>query len=158
MVRYAYKFLIRRWLRSNSYFRLRITIHSLSKPRRGWGAGVQRRLFWLDQRQRNHTLQYVPCKWQQQEAALPPPAASTECSTGSFKAGENRDGCADRELPAHQLISLDDELSWKSVLLLLLLLLLHKYRILITDHIIFTLVLPISFQKPMDLCVLGRCS
>ena len=55
VVRYACKFLIRWWLRSTSCSRLTVTIHSLSKPRRGWGAGVQRRLFWLDQRQGNNS-------------------------------------------------------------------------------------------------------
>ena len=34
VVRYAYKFLIRWWLRSTSCSRLTVTIHNLSKPRR----------------------------------------------------------------------------------------------------------------------------
>jgi len=41
--------------KSTSCSRLTVTIHSLSNPRRGRGAGVQRRLFWLGQRQGNHT-------------------------------------------------------------------------------------------------------
>ena len=53
--RYAYKFLTRWWLRSTSCSRLTNTINNLSKPWIGWGAGVQRILFWLDQREGNHT-------------------------------------------------------------------------------------------------------
>ena len=55
VVRYAYKLLIRGWLRSISCSRLTVTIQSLSKPRRGWCAGVQRRLFGLDHRKGKDT-------------------------------------------------------------------------------------------------------
>ena len=55
IVRYAYKFLIRWWLRSISCSRLTVTIHNLSTPWRGWGAEVQKRLFWLAHSQGNYT-------------------------------------------------------------------------------------------------------
>ena len=48
------------------------------------------------------------------------------------------------EWKANQLISLNGELSWKSVLLLLLL---HKYRIILIDKIDFTLSITTSAFK-----------
>ena len=70
-----------------------------------------------------------------------------ECSTGSFKAGEPRWLCWSQERkPAHQLISVNCTLSWKSVLLL------HKYRIILIDEIDFTLFIITS----VALCVSDR--
>ena len=45
---------------------------------------------------------------------------------------------------ARQFISLDEELSWKSVFLLLLL---HKYHIILTDQIDFTISIITSALK-----------
>ena len=75
----------------------------IPKHRRGWGARVLRRLFWLED-----------------EAALTPPTASMEWSTGSFKAGENRDGCADcgRESPSTHLIERRIELKVRIVIVI----------------------------------------
>ena len=105
----------------------------------------ERRLFW--HRQGNHTTVRCSVQMTTTRSNSATSASSMECSTGSFKTAENRDGCADLivGVKAHQLVSLNGEFSRKSVLLLILLP--HKYRIILIDQIAFTVSIITSAFK-----------
>ena len=98
------------------------------KTRERLRSGIQRRLFWLDQRQGNHSNLRCCVKNDDNKKQLCHYAASMEYSTGSFKAGENRNGCTDRRRESSSTHLIDR-------------------RIILIDQIDFTLYIITSAYK-----------